>query len=134
MPYCLAMAAPDIPGNEFGRWLEEAIYAAGYRSVRSLGRDAGVDPSLINRWISGATQPTAGNLRKLAAPLKVIEADLFAAAYPADAAPPPPLPIPRQIAALIEAYHALDDETQRKQLLERTGWVVEWAQLIRRKG
>ncbi len=110
------MGAPATPGNAFGRRLEEAVYAAGYRSVRSLGHKAGVDPSLINRWISGATQPSAANLRKLAKPLHVEEGELFAAAFGGDASDAPP-PVALEIARLLGPDTPLD-EHERELLAE----------------
>jgi transcriptional regulator with XRE-family HTH domain len=116
VPYRCDVGAPDTPGNEFGRWLEEALYAAGYRSVRALGRESGVDPSLINRWVSGATQPTASNLRKLAKPLRIDEAELFAVAFGENASDAPP-PLALEVTRLLGPDSPLDDR-ERELLTE----------------
>jgi transcriptional regulator with XRE-family HTH domain len=114
------VGAPDTPGNEFGRWLEEALYAAGYRSVRALGRESGVDPSLINRWIKGETQPTATNLRKLARPLRIEEADVYAAAFGSEVGVPLP-PLALEVTRLLGPDSPLGDREREllTELLDR---------------
>lgn len=55
----------------FGRYLARRMVARGYESNSALGRDLGVNPSDIGRWISGETQPSVERLRKLAPVLDV---------------------------------------------------------------
>ncbi len=129
MPYGCRV---DDDGNSFGRWLGEAIYAAGYRSASAFARTAGLDPSLVNRWIRGEVVPTAANLQKAAPALKVSEADLFAVAFPSGRTDPPGLPIPDPIADLLAEYrHAAPAD--RAAILDQVRRISEWARYRRER-
>jgi transcriptional regulator with XRE-family HTH domain len=117
--------------TEFGLYLIAALRSAGFTSISAFARAAGRDPSVVHRWIYGITAPSAKVLAEVAPVLRVPEADLIARAYPGGAADLPAAPIPRELAALIDAYAALDPAA-RKELLERAGWLTEWADMRRR--
>jgi transcriptional regulator with XRE-family HTH domain len=121
----------DDGDNRFGRWLAEAVYAAGHRSARAFALAAGLDPSLVNRWIRGETVPTAANLQKAAPALKLSEADLFAVAFPSGDQPPA-FPIPDPIAELLAEYR-LAGRPERDLLLAQVRLLAEWARYRRER-
>ncbi len=70
------------PATAFGRYVKAAIKSAGFRSPSAFAREAGMDPSVVLRWISGKAHPSAATLTKVAPLLNVREAELIAVAYP----------------------------------------------------
>lgn len=118
--------------GRFGRWLADAVTVAGYRSVRAFALAAGLDPSLVNRWIRGEVVPTAANLQKAAPALHMSEADLFAVAFPSGDAYPPGLPIPDPIADLLDEYR-LAGRPERDAILEQVRRITEWARYRRER-
>lgn len=67
--------------TQFGMFLLAAMNAAGYPSTTNFARAAGVDPSVVFRWIYGKTAPTTKILAKVAPVLGLTESDLIARAY-----------------------------------------------------
>lgn len=124
------MRPVEDDAGTFGRWLDAAIVNRGYRSARAFALDAGLDPSLVNRWIRGEVVPTAANLQKAAPALRIPEADLFAAAFPTANAGPPALPLPDALADVLdELRHAAPAD--RDAILEQVRRIGEWARYRR---
>lgn len=90
------MGQPPAAGPPFGRFLRSAISAAEFRSPTAFARAAGVEPSVVLRWISGKAKPTTRTLAAVAPVLNLSAADLIRAAYPdevTDERPEPPKPV-----------------------------------------
>jgi hypothetical protein len=66
------------PQPLFGDWLAERIHEAGYRSPSGFATAAGLQPSMVLRWINGKVQPTPEALVKAAAPLRVRVTEMLA--------------------------------------------------------
>ena len=56
-------AGPTVT-QQVHRALAEKIVEG--RTIYGLGKDAGVDPAVISRWINGKTEPSARTLDRLA--------------------------------------------------------------------
>lgn len=119
------------PAEGFGAYIDEAIRLAGYRSISAFARAAGIDTSVVARWIRGETVPTAANLQKAAPALKMSEADLFAVAFPSGDQPPA-FPIPDPIANLLDEYR-LAGRPERDAILEQVRRITEWARYRRER-
>lgn len=114
----------------FGTWLISAYRSAGYRSASALAHSAGLEPSIVNRWIRGETVPTAANLKKVAPALRISEADLFAAAFPSEGQTLPTPPLPYEFVELLAELDKADPR-DRFLLLEQVRRVTEWARYRR---
>jgi transcriptional regulator with XRE-family HTH domain len=119
------------PSGEFGHYVVAAIEAAGYRSPTAFARAAGMQPSVVLRWISGTTEPTAPLLLRAAPHLRVEEADLFAAAFGTEDRPPPK-PLPAAFDNLADEYD-LADERAKELILEQVRRISEWARWRRER-
>jgi len=119
----------DISGTAGSTWatlLKTTRKSKGYTQDQ-LADEAGVHRTTVIRQERGEGDPDRGIVRKLAGILG-IPLDVALAALDGDLdlnTLPPPLP--REIAQLVEIYARLDPE-QRETMLQRVGWVVEWAE------
>lgn len=50
----------------FGAWLKQTRRTAGFPTPSALGRETGIDQSLIAKWEADKAQPGIANLRRLA--------------------------------------------------------------------
>ncbi len=66
------------PHPSFGDWLADRIREVGYRSPSAFATTAGLQPSVVLRWISGKVQPTPDALVKAAEPLRVRVTEMLA--------------------------------------------------------
>ena len=66
------------PHPEFGSWLATRIAEAGYRSPSAFAAAAGLQPSVVLRWINGKVQPTPEALVKAAKTLRVRVSEMLA--------------------------------------------------------
>jgi hypothetical protein len=66
------------PAPPFGDWLAARITEAGYRSPSAFANAAGLQPSMVLRWIAGKVQPTPDGLLKAAGPLRVGSVEMLA--------------------------------------------------------
>jgi transcriptional regulator with XRE-family HTH domain len=119
----------DISGTAGSTWatlLKTTRKSKGYTQDQ-LADEAGVHRTTVIRQERGEGAPDRAVVRRLARILGIpIDAALAAADGDLDPATVPP-PLPREFARLVEIYSDLNEE-QRKTLLERAGWVVEWAE------
>jgi transcriptional regulator with XRE-family HTH domain len=114
----------------FGDYLARVIRDAGFTKPTHFARKAGIDPSLVFRWISGEQRPTLASLERIAPVLGVPQDTLVQAAYPGETGPPPEPPrdpgeelilssdaTPTQKKIMLERYRR-KLETGRRQALE----------------
>lgn len=66
--------------SEFGSYLLERVAERGYRSPTAFARAAGLEPSIVHRWIAGKVVPTPETLRRAAPALGVSFPELLAVA------------------------------------------------------
>jgi transcriptional regulator with XRE-family HTH domain len=66
------------PLNDFGSWLSTRITEAGYRSPSAFAAAAGLQPSVVHRWINGKVKPTPEALVKAAGLLPVRATEMLA--------------------------------------------------------
>ncbi|HEY6110037.1 MAG TPA: helix-turn-helix transcriptional regulator [Gemmatimonadales bacterium] len=66
-----ARRQPAASANPFGDFLREVQSQYGCKTVADLVRLIGVDQSSVSRYLSGQSEPTPANLRKIAAKLGV---------------------------------------------------------------
>lgn len=67
----------DWPAGEFRDYIEALMRNAGIPHAAELARRAGIDASLISKWLNGRQQPSRPNLKKVAAPLRVAPVNLY---------------------------------------------------------
>ncbi len=125
------MSQSDL--TPFGGWLLERIVAAGFRSPSAFANAAGVQPSMVLRWLHGRVQPSPDGLVRAAPLLGVPVREMLArgldlpeldqtVSLPAEAArlarllgPESPLPpakrvwLERVVQAVMDAAEAEDD-------------------------
>lgn len=58
-------------GETFGQWLSRHMRVRGFERPVDLGRETGISPSLIGRWMRDEALPGMANLRRLAPALGV---------------------------------------------------------------
>jgi transcriptional regulator with XRE-family HTH domain len=58
-------------------FLKAAMDAARIQTGAQLAEQAGVNPSLVNRWLNGKTMPSIENLRAIAEPLGLEPRELW---------------------------------------------------------
>lgn len=77
--------------TDFPAYLGRAIKAAGFDRPTFFARKAGIDPSVVFRWLSGEQRPSVASLERVAPILGVPVPELVAVAYPSagDAAAKP---------------------------------------------
>jgi transcriptional regulator with XRE-family HTH domain len=63
--------AHDLGAGSFVAFLKAAMEAAGIPTGARLAELAGLNPSLVNRWLNGKTVPSIDNLREIAPHLRV---------------------------------------------------------------
>lgn len=63
--------------GDFAAYLKAAMKAARIPNGAQLAAEAGIAPSLVNRWLNGRTLPSIEALRAIAPPLGVPKRDLF---------------------------------------------------------
>jgi transcriptional regulator with XRE-family HTH domain len=66
----------------FGRYLKEAILVARFATPTHFARAAGIDPSVVLRWLSEEQRPTIRSLERIAPILRTTMNELVRAAYP----------------------------------------------------
>ncbi len=66
----------------FGAYLKEAILAAHFPTPTHFARAAGIDPSVVLRWLSEEQRPTIRSMEKIAPLLGKRVNDVVHAAYP----------------------------------------------------
>jgi transcriptional regulator with XRE-family HTH domain len=71
----------------FGRYLREAIHAAGFATPTQFARKVGTDPSVVLRWISEDQRPTIRSIERIAPVLGRTIHEMVNAAYPDSLAP-----------------------------------------------
>lgn len=113
---------PEPTTNAFGDFLREVSATHGCASVADLVRLIGVDQSSVSRYLSGQTEPTLDNLRKIASSLGMSLGSLMVAGgiSPAEELGLAPAPQPRLASVLRDAQAFLDhpDSTKKaKQFL-----------------
>lgn len=67
----------EWPAAEFRVHFEVLMRNAGIPNAAELARQAGIDPSLISKWLNGRQQPSRGNLKKVAGPLGTSPVNLY---------------------------------------------------------
>lgn len=107
----------EAQASGFSAYIEDAIVGGGFTSSTQFAREAGLDPSVVRRWINGQQRPTLRLLERVAPVLKVPVDQLIRAAYPdrvdGDAAVPPPLhPLAREVDLLLGPNSRLSVNTR----------------------
>jgi len=69
----------------FPSYIEQAIERAGYSSPTAFAKAAGLQPSVVLRWVGGETRPTAATAQHAAPLLGMTVTEMMEAAYPPDA-------------------------------------------------
>ncbi len=100
------MGQRDGDVSEFGHYLLARIADRGSRSPTSFAREAGIEPSIVHRWIAGKVVPTPETLRRAAPVLKVPFAELLGVALAMPAGPD--VEVPHPLAAEITRMLAAD--------------------------
>lgn len=73
--------------EEFGTFLASFISRSGrFPDATTFARTAEISPSAVSRWINGKDRPSAANLQKIAPLIGKTPTELFAIAYPEEAA------------------------------------------------
>ncbi|MER7278330.1 helix-turn-helix transcriptional regulator [Dactylosporangium sp. NPDC000244] len=94
-----------------------------------LADRVGVDRKTLMRIESGETKRVdLAILIEICTALGIRPSDAVATLVPGAEQVPPPPPLPLEIARLVDHYMALD-VSDRTILLQRVGWVNEWAEM-----
>lgn len=103
----------------FGAFLRHAMNSAGLPTAPRLGAVAGLDSSVINRWMRGKTIPTIDNLRQIAPHIRVPLRELMVVAghmtrdeAGLDGEPTPPGPPPSVYDDIRDDPYLSDDKKQ----------------------
>jgi len=83
---------PSAPEPSFGGYLKEAIQAARFPTPTHFARAAGIDPSVVLRWLSGEQRPTIRSIERIAPVLGRGINEIVVAAYPDRVGGAPPAP------------------------------------------
>lgn len=70
------------PAESFPELLVRLLKGSPFRTMAALARAAGVQPSTLSRWLSGATTPDPVTLERVARVLEVDPVSLFRVVYP----------------------------------------------------
>lgn len=135
-PYRLHVGKREL--QPFADYLARAIDAGGYPTPTHFARAAGIDPSVVSRWLDAVTRPSIALLERAAPALDVDVDQLIALVYPSassrrGAPQPPPPPVPeihplvRDLARLLpaDAAESLLPEDERHLLETLIGRVIE---------
>jgi transcriptional regulator with XRE-family HTH domain len=66
--------------QRWATWLRRRMRSANIATPTELGRESGVDQSVISRWLNEGRTPQVDQLRKIATPLRASMLDLLVAA------------------------------------------------------
>ena len=131
-PYCAHVSDrhtrasnTDPELNAWAQYVREARKAKGW-TIDELADKADVSRMTVIRWERGETGYKYETVERVARALGIDPGNALAVARGAENAPALPPPLPRELAELVTLYQDMS-EADRKTLLERVGWVNEWA-------
>ena len=99
--------------TEFGRWLLRQMDREGYNRT-GLAAKLSIDHSAVSQWISGKTEPSDANIKRLARVLRVPVGEVYTAL---GRVPPSPEEQPEDINRMAGKLGLLSE--QRRRMVER---------------
>jgi transcriptional regulator with XRE-family HTH domain len=110
----------------FGVYLRDAIHASGFMTPTQFARTAGIDPSVVLRWISEEQRPTISSIERIAPVLGRTINEMIDAAYPdrlCDQSPAvQPHPLAHELGRILgdDSHLSVSDRQALVNVIERT--------------